>query len=166
MVMSEGLMSSDKDDWRTPIKVFNEIDKEHGPFTLDAAADDKNHLCDEYFTMDDDALKQKWSGIVWVNPPYGRIGPLFVRKAWIESEHCKVVMLIPARPDTSYWHKYILDDEGRGFQRGVSVRFWPGRIKFTNPNSSNTGAAPFPAAVVVFDREVVKKRWEDVEDGY
>ena len=50
-------------------------------------------------------------------------------------------MLIPARTDTRYWHDYIMEEAD-------SIYFVKGRLKFGNsPNS-----APFPSAVVVFDR--------------
>lgn len=149
-----GVPSSSKDDWRTPKKLFRELEKQHGPFTLDAAASDNNHLCDRYFTKKDNALIQRWEGFVWVNPPYGNMLAKFVKKAYYESEHCKVVMLIPVSTDTSYWHKYILDNKRTSFKPGIQVQFLPGRIKFIDPTQPITknGRASFPSALVIFDR--------------
>ena len=50
-----------------------------------------------------------------------------------------MVMLIPARTDTKYWHQYVM--------RADEVYFVKGRLKFGDSENS----APFPSAVVVFD---------------
>ena len=50
----------------------------------------------------------------------------------------KVVMLIPARTDTSYFHDYIYNK--------AEIRFIRGRLHY---NDSKQGA-PFPSMVVVF----------------
>lgn len=52
-------------------------------FTLDVAASPHNAKCRDYFTPDDDGLKQPWDGSVWCNPPYSDCGA-WVRKAWDE----------------------------------------------------------------------------------
>ena len=49
-----------------------------------------------------------------------------------------VVMLIPARTDTRYFHDYILNRS--------EVRFIKGRIKFGDAKYN----APFPSMVVIF----------------
>ena len=143
-MLSKGLMSSDKDCWETPQALFDELDAEFH-FTLDAAASDTNTKCKQYFTKEQDALTRSWFGNVFVNPPYGRMLPRFVAKALNEAKksHLLVVMLTPARTDTSYWHDYI-------FPNATDIRFLRGRIKFEldgNPKD----AAPFPSAVIVFD---------------
>lgn len=51
-----------------------------------------------------------------------------------------VVMLIPARTDTSYFHDYIYQ------KPNVEIRFVRGRLKFGDGKSS----APFPSMVVIF----------------
>lgn len=50
-----------------------------------------------------------------------------------------VVMLIPARTDTSYFHEYI-------YHKAKEIRFLRGRLHF---NESKQGA-PFPSMIVVF----------------
>ena len=65
----------------------------------------------------------------------------WIQKGFEESqkEGTKVVMLIPARTDTKYWHKFVM--------RASEVYFVKGRLKFGDSKNS----APFPSAVVVFD---------------
>ena len=53
------------------------------------------------------------------------------------------VMLIPARTDTKYFHKYIYHK--------AEIRFIEGRIKFVNLDSgAKSQSAPFPSMIVVF----------------
>ena len=51
-----------------------------------------------------------------------------------------VVLLIPARTDTAYFHDYIYQKEN------VETRFLRGRLKFGDGKNS----APFPSMVVIF----------------
>ena len=61
-VINEGMMSSNRDDYETPPDLFRRCD-ELWHFDLDAASSDKNALCENYFTAEQDALKQSWGGI-------------------------------------------------------------------------------------------------------
>lgn len=136
------MMSSKKMDWQTPKEFFNKLNKEFN-FTLDPATDGTNALCTKFFTEAQDALAQSWKGeVCYVNPPYGRQLKNWVRKAYEESKdpNTTVVMLIPARPDTNYWHEYVMHSS--------EIRFVRGRLKFGGGNT--TDPAPFPSAVVVF----------------
>lgn len=75
-----------------------------------------------------------------MNPPYGRDIKYWVQKAYEESlKGATVVCLIPARTDTTYWHKYI-------FGKADDIRFIKGRLKFGYSKNS----APFPSAVIVY----------------
>lgn len=78
---------------------------------------------------------------MFVNPPYGRELAVWVEKCYIESRKpdTLVVMLIPARTDTAYFHNYI-------YHKAKEIRFIRGRLHF---NESKQGA-PFPSMVVVF----------------
>lgn len=58
---TELMFSSKTDDWATPQWFFDELNKEFN-FTLDPCADDDNHKCDTYYTVDHDGLKQEWGG--------------------------------------------------------------------------------------------------------
>jgi site-specific DNA-methyltransferase (adenine-specific) len=112
-----------------------------GPFTLDAAASADNYKVATYYTQADDSLSQDWGGNrVFLNPPYGRGLKDWIRKGYEEGQKndTTVVMLIPARTDTQYWHDYVM--------KADEIRFVRGRIKF----GDGTNSAPFPSAVVVF----------------
>ena len=108
------MFSSKSDEWETPQELFDELNKEFN-FEVDAAASDENHKCDIYFKKNPDPF------------------------------HCDgltadVVMLVPARTDTKWFHDYIYNKEN------VEIRFLNGRLKFGNAKNS----APFPSMIVVF----------------
>lgn len=108
MPITRGLFSSNRDDWETPQALFDALDAEFG-FTLDPCASAANAKCGQYYTEQDDGLRQPWGGVVFVNPPYGRVIGKWVRKAYHEAQNgATVVMLIPSRTDTHYWHDYVM----------------------------------------------------------
>ena len=78
---------------------------------------------------------------VFCNPPYAREIAKWVKKAYEESlkPNTLVVMLIPARTDTAYFHDFIYHK--------AEIRFVRGRLHF---NESKQGA-PFPSMVVIFN---------------
>lgn len=133
------IFSHNSDEWATPDDVFQELDKEFS-FNLDPCATKDNHKCDKYYTMSENGLSQSWGGYrVFCNPPYSKIG-LWVEKAYREAQkdNTIVVLLIPARTDTRYFHRYI-------YHRS-EVRFIKGRLKFNKSKNS----APFPSMIVIF----------------
>ena len=145
MSINKGLFTSDYECWETPQSLFDELDREFH-FTLDAAATPDNAKCARFYTPQDDALKQSWQtgGGVFCNPPYGRKISDFVKKAYTEFQNgvSPIVLLIPSRTDTQYFHNYIYGK--------AEIRFLRGRLYFTNPNGSNEGRAPFPSMIVIY----------------
>ena len=139
--MNRDLMFSSKtNEWATPEHIFRQLDDEFH-FNLDPCANEINHKCELYYTETDDGLSKNWGGYrVFCNPPYGRELGRWVEKAFREGhkDNTLVVMLIPARTDTTYFHDYILNR--------AEVRFVPGRIKF----GDSKNAAPFPSMIVIF----------------
>jgi phage N-6-adenine-methyltransferase len=129
--------SSETDNWATPQAFFDELNQEFN-FDLDVCADSSNAKTNRFFTKADDGLSQTWSGTCWMNPPYGREIGKWMKKALESSQAgAKVVCLVPARTDTSWWHDYATKGQ---------IRFIRGRLKF----GSSKNSAPFPSAIVVF----------------
>ena len=132
--------SSQRDNWETPQDFFDRYDDVYH-FNLDAASSDENAKCERHYTIADDGLHSNWGGYrVWLNPPYGREIGKWVQKAWEEAQkpNTVVVMLLPARTDTAWFHDYC--------KRG-EITFVRGRLKF----GGSSWNAPFPSMVVVFD---------------
>lgn len=138
--MNNVMYSSKTDNWATPQYVFDELDKEFH-FDLDPCASKENAKCKKFYTVKDDGLSKNWGGYrVFCNPPYGSVIKNWVKKCYEESRKpdTTVVMLIPARTDTSYFHDYIYHK--------AEIRFIRGRLKFGKAENS----APFPSMVVIF----------------
>jgi len=146
--MNDGLYSSKTYQWATPQDLFDKLNDEFN-FTLDACASEWNYKVSNYFNEEQNALKQKWTGNVWMNPPYGREIKHWMKKAYESSvEGANVVCLVPARTDTNWWHDYaILGD----------IRFLKGRIKFVDQNGNGNNSAPFPSAIVIFSAKNVEE---------
>lgn len=140
-MITRGLFSSETNEWATPQAFFDGLDKEFH-FTLDPCSTDSNAKCELHYTIDNDGLTQDWGGQrVFCNPPYGREISKWVKKCHDEAKKpdTLVVMLIPARTDTAYFHDYI-------YRKAREIRFIRGRLHF---NDSKQGA-PFPSMVVIF----------------
>ncbi len=146
--MNGALFSSTTDQWATPQWLFDKLDAEFH-FTLDPCADETNHKCERYFTKEQDGLSKNWGGeSVFCNPPYGRAIYDWVRKAYGEGhkENTVVVLLIPARTDTRYFHDFILNR--------AEIRFLKGRLKFGDAENP----APFPSMLAIFRGPGVDRR--------
>lgn len=138
------MFSHNSNEWQTPRSLFDELNKEFN-FTLDPCSTHENHKCEKYYTKEDDGLSKNWFGeVVFVNPPYGKQIGTWVKKCYEEYlKGTKVVMLIPSRTDTKFFHQYIW--------KIADIRFIKGRLKFVNPNIEKQNSAPFPSMIVIYD---------------
>ena len=133
-------LSSGNGEWRTPPYLFHRLNREFGPFTVDAAASEGNALVPRFWTPKDDGTRQPWAGeTVWCNPPYSTpMQGRFIKRASL-CEADTAVLLVPARTDTRAWHDLVM-------RRASEIRFLRGRLRFSEAEAG----APFPSAVVVF----------------
>ena len=140
--MNTDLMFSSKTDlWSTPQDFFDKLNDEFD-FDLDPCSTHENAKCKKHYTKEENGLIQDWGGHkVFCNPPYGRELKDWVKKCSEESKKSNtlIVMLIPSRTDTSYFHDYI-------YKKAKEIRFIRGRLKF----GDSKNAAPFPSMVVIF----------------
>lgn len=114
-------------DWRTPKRVYDGLNSEFN-FVFDP--------CPNHALID--GLKADWGSPAYVNPPFKDISK-WVSKSWTEYQAGKtVVLLIPARTDTRWWHDYCM--------KATEIRFIKGRLKYEGSKWN----APFPSCVVVF----------------
>lgn len=125
---TEAMFPSASVDWSTPESTYVGLNEEF------------------HFRMDpcpigaEEGLDIPWIGSVFVNPPYGRGNVIvaWIKKGWESAQMgALVVMLLPARTDTGWWHEYCMKGE---------IRFIRGRLKFSEAKWN----APFPSAVVIF----------------
>ena len=141
------MFPKESDEYETPLWLFNKLDNYFG-FTLDPAASHLSHMTEHYFTIDDDGLSKPWDNeSVFINPPYSKIG------TWVDAaaerflnSGTEVVMLVPARTETKYFHGSI-------WPVAHYVLFLEGRLKFINKvkeNGLKPSSAPFPSVVVMY----------------
>ena len=132
--------------WCTPQDFFEILNVEY-ILLLNAAATSLTAKCPKYFTPETDGLSQSWDcgGAVFCNPPYGREISKWVKKAYEEAGKSKfpIVLLLPARTDTTYFHDYIYGK--------AEIRFIRGRLKFSDENGTPSNSAPFPSMVVIYN---------------
>ncbi len=136
--------SSTHHAWETPAALLEALHGVFGRFDLDPCAARKTRVAVRartHYTVEDDGLSLPWHGAVFVNPPYGRTLAAWIAKAHQEAASGRarlVVALLPARPDTRYWHE---DIAGK-----ATVYFLRGRLRFSHSRQS----APFPSALVIW----------------
>lgn len=118
-------------DWATPEWLYKELDQEF-KFDFDP--------CPLYgLEAGLNGLDVDWGSSTYCNPPYGRTIGQWTEKAVKEAGGGKtVVMLIPSRTDTKWWHRDIMTAD--------EIRFIKGRLKF---GGATTGA-PFPSALAIW----------------
>ena len=95
--------------------MFQRLDAEFH-FELDAAASSLNHKCDLWYGeggIEYDALEADWGGsVVFLNPPNAVSPGRSSRKAREEADKgATVVLLLPVRSDTKWWHSAIWDKD-------------------------------------------------------
>lgn len=162
-------------DWATPKKLFDDLDAEFGPFTLDPCGSREHHYSAfrvvsngghfyDGTTEAMDGLTQPWDGVVFMNPPYGRGVEKWIERgvSMVETGVARRVLgLVKATTDVRWWQKYVLNEWGSmNFETDAHAdsiighpalrvcRFLPGRVKFGH----NSGPAPFPSAVLVWEK--------------
>jgi len=123
-------------DWQTPKHIIEKVREEFGDF-FDPCPSNPSF----------NGLDIEWRRVNYVNPPYGREIGKWCKKAYEEWQKGKtVVMLVPSRTDTKWWHDYIM--------KASQIRFIKGRLRFDDQKNP----APFPSALVIFRRRMKKKK--------
>jgi phage N-6-adenine-methyltransferase len=157
MSRNAALFSGKYIEYVTPKKLYQQLDAEFH-FVLDPCTTKDNPLnmpiC---FTKEDDGLSKEWNycvidgdgfrrQAVYVNPPYGKNIIDWVKKAYCQSgrHDITIVMLLPARVDTRWFHDYIYN------KPNVEIRFIRGRLKFETSVQHIPNTAPFPSLIVIF----------------
>lgn len=132
----------ERQDYETPPDLFLSLSQEFGPFDVDVCAVQETAKVPVFYSPEQDGLAQEWTGRCWMNPPYGRATPAWVKKA--SEAKALVVCLLPARTDTRWFHDYVLP-------RAKMIRWLKGRPKFWMGGKPTDSGGKFPSMVVVYD---------------
>lgn len=173
------------DQWRTPDWVFGGastlLAEVNGEVVIDLFTDGDNSKAPNYFTAEDNALRQSWAGWMadyemndhhgettpwaWANPPYSRVKagggevvtgmPHIMRKAARERDRgVRSLWLVKAATSEPWW-------PGSGDVKADHIMFITGRIGFTlpqwyrpAPGESKPSSSGFGAALLFFARDL------------
>ena len=148
IAMTQYMNPSKSCEWGTPQALFDALNEEFH-FLLDACASKEIAKCPKYFSQQEDALLHRWESSTFCNPPYGVSLKRWIQKGYDEARRgCTVVMLLPARTDVEWFHRYC-------FVPGAEIRFIKGRLGFEGIKGRSR--APFPSMIVVFKPPKVTK---------
>lgn len=152
-MVSQVLFSKGNNDWATPSYIYNyyKYYKYVDPCPLGCEEDNLNK---DFGDVD-----------LFINPPYSNIDSWvdFTLKHLENHKNKFVVLLVPSRTDTKWFHK-LLDTE-----YAVHLAFFKGRLKFGDSNNS----APFPSVLItvtnVFNKNyggysTITKDWFNIEE--
>ena len=108
------------DEWYTPSWLFETMGLS---FDLDVAAPSTGSPwvgASAFYSIEDDALVQPWSGRVWMNPPYSKPSP------WVDKwlNHGNGVALLPMAK--SRWFNHLMESEAQ-------FTLLPSHFKFNSP---------------------------------
>ncbi|HCB0532308.1 phage N-6-adenine-methyltransferase [Klebsiella pneumoniae] len=161
------------DQWRTPDLLFWGINAMFGPLMLDLFADDSNAKCPVWFTAEDNALIQDWSGrlaelggAAYGNPPYSR-SQYHEKQAITGMTH--IMSYAAAQREKGGRYVFLV-------KSATSETWWPedadhvcfirGRIGFDLPewfkpadDKQRPTSAFFAGAIVVFDKSWAGERF-------
>ena len=133
---------SNTDSWSTPSTLKDKLHSEFNFSDFDPCPLNDN--------PDENGLDMEWADKTFVNPPYSKLGSTLKNgMGWIEKGHLEaqkgklVVMLVPARTDTKWFHEIVLANN-------YEVRFIKGRLKFGGVK----GSAPFPSILIIMKQKV------------
>lgn len=122
---------SGRDEWYTPPRIFDALGCR---FDLDVCSPGEDVVpwipAARHLTIEDDGLRSRWQGLVWMNPPYGSAAAQWAEKF---AKHGNGVALTFARPDTDWFQKYVL--------RADALLWLAGRLRFISGRGQKEGGA-------------------------
>ena len=146
------------DEWWTPVEYVAAARTVMGGIDCDPASSveaNERIGAEIYYSVADNGLEKHWQGRVWLNPPYGMKGPLFVTKLLSHFETGDVtqaILLLNSNPTETKWFGPLWDH---------SLCFTDHRIKFVSPFVKGTG--PTHGSVFVYlgpNREAFIREFE------
>ena len=126
-------------EWYTPAWIFEELAI---AFDLDPSSPhDMESVVPARvkYTVFDDGLKQPWSGRVWLNPPYGKSTPFWMRRM---IDHNNGIALVFSRTDAAWCQEAMANCTSMLFLGG-RIQFIPGKENQHKKSRSAAGTVMF-----------------------
>lgn len=126
------------DEWYTPPEIFEALGE---TFDLDPCSPGPEHWVParRVYTKVEDGLAQPWTGLVFMNPPFGgRNGHVPWLKKFLA--HANGIAIVRAYTSSAWFHEYAVKADAMCFPRG--------KTKFVRPDGS-IGKAPGHGVVLL-----------------
>jgi ParB family chromosome partitioning protein len=137
-----------KNEWYTPDEYIDAVCKVLGTIDCDPASSEianRTVRARTFFTIDDDGLKQKWSGKVFMNPPYNsKLITKFCSKLvkdFVSNDVTDFIVIVNNATETKWFRELV--------SVASAICFPSGRIKFKDQNGDNIGA-PLQGQAVLY----------------
>ena len=128
-----------------PLQSFNDAcDRLNCTPTIDYFADKTNHVCEKFYTKEDDAFSKSWTENGFINPPYSMMKKV-MKKAYEEhlKHNIELMILVYSKTDTSWWHDFV--------KNKAEVHFIKSRMKFLCRHGfSKNLSAPYPSCWIIY----------------
>lgn len=137
------------DEWLTPKSLIDVL----GPFDLDPCAPAVRPwpTAARHFTSKDNGIKLRWTGFVWLNPPYGKETGVWLSKL---VGHGNGIALVFARTETRMFFDSV-------WPYATALLFLRGRLHFCDvdgvPAKANAGA---PTVLIAYGEEARARLWK------
>ena len=144
----------------TPPQIYQKIESDFGPFTLDLTADQDRYLLPQWFGPgsplgEPDALLAHWSHYGtsgYSNPPYGPFVPQILKKAKAEAKVGFVsTFLLPVRM-TRAFHHHVLCGASELWFCDKRITFWENGA----PKLTLTKKGTYEITSALFDSMIVR----------
>lgn len=134
------LFSHNTDHWKTPSTLYKKLMQ-------------NGYIDPCPFHSKEDNLDRIYTNqYIYINPPYSQIDKWvqFIKNNY--KQNVEILLLIPARTDTKYFHELL--------ELNPLIYFIKGRLSF-----NDTGTAPFPSILMVFTPyNKTKHRYTSIEN--
>lgn len=149
--------STGENEWYTPSEIIEAARSVMGSIDLDPAsckAAQKTVRAGKFFSISDDGLSKKWSGNVWLNPPYSKdCIKLFSDKVVQEKENFnQAVVLVNNATETEWFQSMAIHANGLCFPKG--------RIQFTDKTGQKKNSPVQGQCFIYFGKK--KKAFQKV----
>jgi ParB family chromosome partitioning protein len=139
--------NSGENEWYTPKHIIEAARMTMGSIDLDPATSliaNETVKAEQIFTKEDNGLNQKWSGNIWMNPPYAQpLISLFSDKLISELPHIsQACVLVNNATETNWFQNMLIECD--------YVCFLNSRVKFIDMNGNPSGAPLQGQAVLYF----------------
>ncbi len=141
-------------EWLTPPHVIKAL----GKFDLDPCAhpDQFYRTARRMIAPPDCGLSTRWSGRVWLNPPYGSGLHHWMCKM---AKHGNGIALVPGRTEVESWFwPYV-------WEMASGIMFVRGRFRFHRPDKSTSGNAGHGSVLVAYGHSNVAALDNAASDG-